>query len=144
MCIRDQTARDVSPVGDGPGRRRPLEGQVDSPLTNDAWRRLGNTNTKTTNTESGRAETSGCPNGTNEDGHGLQRQGARSLPEPAQRRFARQERSERRHRQLRIRASNPESGRAETGGCSGFTYVLDFDQNGPTEFDMTFPQHGVN
>ena len=33
---------------------------------------------------------------------------------------------------------------AKGGGCSGFTYVLDFDQNGPTEFDMTFPQHGVN
>lgn len=33
---------------------------------------------------------------------------------------------------------------AKGGGCSGFTYVLDFDQNGPTEFDMTFTQHGVN
>jgi iron-sulfur cluster assembly protein len=33
---------------------------------------------------------------------------------------------------------------AKGGGCSGFTYVLDFDQNGPTEFDMTFPQYGVN
>jgi iron-sulfur cluster assembly protein len=33
---------------------------------------------------------------------------------------------------------------AKGGGCSGFTYVLDFDQNGPTEFDLTFPQHGVN
>jgi iron-sulfur cluster assembly protein len=32
---------------------------------------------------------------------------------------------------------------AKGGGCSGFTYVLDFDQNGPTEFDMTFEQHGV-
>ena len=30
------------------------------------------------------------------------------------------------------------------GGCSGFTYVLDFDQNGPTEFDLAFQQHGVN
>ena len=33
---------------------------------------------------------------------------------------------------------------AKGGGCSGFTYVLDFDQNGPTEFDLTFSQHGVN
>lgn len=33
---------------------------------------------------------------------------------------------------------------AKGGGCSGFTYVLDFDQNGPTEFDLTFQQHGVN
>ncbi len=33
---------------------------------------------------------------------------------------------------------------AKGGGCSGFTYVLDFDQAGPTEFDLTFPQHGVN
>jgi iron-sulfur cluster assembly protein len=33
---------------------------------------------------------------------------------------------------------------AKGGGCSGFTYVLDFDQNGPTEFDLTFTQHGVN
>jgi iron-sulfur cluster assembly protein len=33
---------------------------------------------------------------------------------------------------------------AKGGGCSGFTYVLDFDQNGPTEFDLTFEQHGVN
>lgn len=33
---------------------------------------------------------------------------------------------------------------AKGGGCSGFTYVLDFDQNGPTEFDLTFVQHGVN
>ncbi|MBL8727754.1 MAG: iron-sulfur cluster assembly accessory protein [Planctomycetes bacterium] len=32
---------------------------------------------------------------------------------------------------------------AKGGGCSGFTYVLDFDQNGPTEFDLTFTQHGV-
>ena len=32
---------------------------------------------------------------------------------------------------------------AKGGGCSGFTYVLDFDQNGPTEFDLTFEQHGV-
>lgn len=30
------------------------------------------------------------------------------------------------------------------GGCSGFTYVLDFDPNGPTEFDLAFTQHGVN
>lgn len=33
---------------------------------------------------------------------------------------------------------------AKGGGCSGFTYVLDFDRNGPTEFDLTFPQLGVN
>jgi iron-sulfur cluster assembly protein len=33
---------------------------------------------------------------------------------------------------------------AKGGGCSGFTYVLDFDQSGPTEFDLTFAQHGVN
>jgi iron-sulfur cluster assembly protein len=33
---------------------------------------------------------------------------------------------------------------AKGGGCSGFTYVLDFDQAGPTEFDLAFPQHGVN
>ncbi len=32
---------------------------------------------------------------------------------------------------------------AKGGGCSGFTYVLDFDQTGPTEFDLTFTQHGV-
>ena len=32
---------------------------------------------------------------------------------------------------------------AKGGGCSGFSYVLDFDQNGPTEFDLTFEQHGV-
>ena len=29
------------------------------------------------------------------------------------------------------------------GGCSGLTYVLDFDQQGPTEFDLAFVQHGV-
>ena len=33
---------------------------------------------------------------------------------------------------------------AKGGGCSGFTYMLDFDQNGPTEFDLAFVQHGVN
>ncbi|MEO0478866.1 MAG: iron-sulfur cluster assembly accessory protein [Planctomycetota bacterium] len=33
---------------------------------------------------------------------------------------------------------------AKGGGCSGFSYVLDFDQNGPTEFDLTFEEHGVN
>ena len=33
---------------------------------------------------------------------------------------------------------------AKGGGCSGFTYVLDFDQTGPTEFDLPFTQHGVN
>lgn len=33
---------------------------------------------------------------------------------------------------------------AKGGGCSGLTYVLDFDRNGPTEFDLTFEQHGVH
>lgn len=33
---------------------------------------------------------------------------------------------------------------AKGGGCSGFTYVLDFDRTGPTEFDLSYPQHGVN
>jgi iron-sulfur cluster assembly protein len=33
---------------------------------------------------------------------------------------------------------------AKGGGCSGLTYVLDFDQQGQTEFDLTFPQHGIN
>jgi len=32
---------------------------------------------------------------------------------------------------------------AKGGGCSGFSYVLDFDQNGPTEFDIAFEMHGV-
>jgi len=32
---------------------------------------------------------------------------------------------------------------AKGGGCSGFTYVLDFDQVGPTEFDLTFEHNGV-
>jgi iron-sulfur cluster assembly protein len=32
---------------------------------------------------------------------------------------------------------------AKGGGCSGFTYVLDFDPNGPTEFDLAFEQHDV-
>ena len=32
---------------------------------------------------------------------------------------------------------------AKGGGCSGLTYVLDFDKSGPTEFDLTFEQHGV-
>ena len=32
---------------------------------------------------------------------------------------------------------------AKGGGCSGLTYVLDFDKNGPTEFDITYEQHGV-
>lgn len=32
---------------------------------------------------------------------------------------------------------------AKGGGCSGFSYVLDFDQQGPTEFDLAFEQHGV-
>jgi len=33
---------------------------------------------------------------------------------------------------------------AKGGGCSGFSYVLDFDQAGPTEFDLPFEMHGVN
>ncbi|MBM4062222.1 MAG: iron-sulfur cluster assembly accessory protein [Planctomycetes bacterium] len=33
---------------------------------------------------------------------------------------------------------------AKGGGCSGFTYVLDFDPNGPTEFDLAFAMFGVN
>lgn len=32
---------------------------------------------------------------------------------------------------------------AKGGGCSGFSYVLDFDQQGPTEFDLAFEMHGV-
>ncbi|MCR9246683.1 MAG: iron-sulfur cluster assembly accessory protein, partial [bacterium] len=32
---------------------------------------------------------------------------------------------------------------AKGGGCSGFSYVLDFDQSGPTEFDLAFEMHGV-
>jgi len=32
---------------------------------------------------------------------------------------------------------------AKGGGCSGLTYVLDFDKAGPTEFDITYQQHGV-
>jgi iron-sulfur cluster assembly protein len=32
---------------------------------------------------------------------------------------------------------------AKGGGCSGFTYVLDFDHTGPSEFDLGFQQHGV-
>ncbi|MCC6785519.1 MAG: iron-sulfur cluster assembly accessory protein [Planctomycetes bacterium] len=33
---------------------------------------------------------------------------------------------------------------AKGGGCSGFSYVLDFDPNGPTEFDLAFHEHDVN
>ena len=32
---------------------------------------------------------------------------------------------------------------AKGGGCSGFSYVLDFDKNGKTEFDLQFESHGV-
>jgi iron-sulfur cluster assembly protein len=32
---------------------------------------------------------------------------------------------------------------AKGGGCSGFSYVLDFDRTGPTEFDLTFEMNGV-
>jgi iron-sulfur cluster assembly protein len=33
---------------------------------------------------------------------------------------------------------------AKGGGCSGLTYVLDFDKAGPTEFDISYEQHSVN
>ena len=33
---------------------------------------------------------------------------------------------------------------AKGGGCAGLSYVLDFDNNDPTEFDLTYEQHGVN
>lgn len=32
---------------------------------------------------------------------------------------------------------------AQGGGCSGFSYQFDFDQDGPTDADLTFEQHGV-
>lgn len=32
---------------------------------------------------------------------------------------------------------------AKGGGCSGFSYVLDFDQKGKTEFDVAYVCHGV-
>ncbi len=32
---------------------------------------------------------------------------------------------------------------AKGGGCSGFSYVLDFDQKGKTEFDVEYVCHGV-
>lgn len=32
---------------------------------------------------------------------------------------------------------------AKGGGCSGFTYVLDFDREGPTEFDVSYVSQGV-
>lgn len=32
---------------------------------------------------------------------------------------------------------------AKGGGCSGFSYVLDFDKQGKTEFDLAFECHGV-
>ncbi|MEE2887769.1 MAG: iron-sulfur cluster assembly accessory protein [Planctomycetota bacterium] len=32
---------------------------------------------------------------------------------------------------------------AKGGGCSGLTYVLDFDKAGPTEFDISYEQHEV-
>lgn len=32
---------------------------------------------------------------------------------------------------------------AKGGGCSGFTYVLDFDQTGRTEFDVEYESYGV-
>jgi iron-sulfur cluster assembly protein len=32
---------------------------------------------------------------------------------------------------------------AKGGGCSGFSYVLDIDQHGKTEFDLEFEQHGL-
>jgi len=33
---------------------------------------------------------------------------------------------------------------AKGGGCAGFSYVLDFDEKGATEFDLTSEHHGVN
>ncbi len=32
---------------------------------------------------------------------------------------------------------------AKGGGCSGFSYVLDFDHNPKTEFDLEYISHGV-
>jgi iron-sulfur cluster assembly protein len=32
---------------------------------------------------------------------------------------------------------------AKGGGCSGFSYVLDFDQQGPTEFDVAYEMFGI-
>ena len=32
---------------------------------------------------------------------------------------------------------------AQGGGCSGFSYQFDFDQDGPTDADITFEEHGV-
>lgn len=32
---------------------------------------------------------------------------------------------------------------AKGGGCSGLTYVMDFDPVGPTEDDLSYEQHGV-
>ena len=32
---------------------------------------------------------------------------------------------------------------AKGGGCSGFSYVLDFDQKGKTEFDVEYVCYGV-
>lgn len=32
---------------------------------------------------------------------------------------------------------------AKGGGCSGFSYVLDFDKGGPSEFDLAYEMHGV-
>ena len=32
---------------------------------------------------------------------------------------------------------------AKGGGCSGFSYVLDFDKQGKTEFDVAYECHGV-
>lgn len=32
---------------------------------------------------------------------------------------------------------------AQGGGCSGFSYQFDFDQDGPTDADLSFGEHGV-
>lgn len=32
---------------------------------------------------------------------------------------------------------------AKGGGCSGFSYVVDFDEQGPGELDLAFAMHGI-
>ena len=33
---------------------------------------------------------------------------------------------------------------AKGGGCSGLSYVMDFEDSEPTEFDISYTQHNVN